>query len=100
MNMMNCFRSSINFKKKIAMSVKNLPISVQLTLSIAAALLIALGSMIVSQHGENKEAALNQARDFAHSTHEITLAGLTGMMITGTVDRRDVEDVGRAVDER
>jgi methyl-accepting chemotaxis protein len=90
MNMMNCFRSSINFKKKIAMSVKNLPISVQLTLSIAAALLIALGSMIVSQHGENKEAALNQARDFAHSTHEITLAGLTGMMITGTVDRRDV----------
>jgi methyl-accepting chemotaxis protein len=87
---MNCFCSSINFKKKIAMSVKNLPISVQLTLSITAALLIALASMIASQHGENKEATLNQARDFAHSTHEITLAGLTGMMITGTVDRRDV----------
>jgi methyl-accepting chemotaxis protein len=72
------------------MNSKCLPISVRLTLSIAAALLIALATMIAWQNNENRKATLDQARDFAHTTHEITLAGLTGMMITGTVDRREV----------
>lgn len=72
------------------MNTKSLPISVRLTLSIVAALLLVISAMIAWQNSENRVATLNQARDFAHSTHEITLASLTGMMITGTVDRREV----------
>ncbi|KAB2918988.1 MAG: methyl-accepting chemotaxis protein [Dechloromonas sp.] len=33
---------------------------------------------------------MRQAQDFAQSIHEMTMAGLTGMMITGTVGQREV----------
>lgn len=38
----------------------------------------------------NRETAVEQARLFSMTMHETTLAGLTGMMITGTVGQRDV----------
>ncbi len=38
----------------------------------------------------NRETAIRQAQDFAQSVHEMTMAGLTGMMITGTVGQREV----------
>ncbi|MBK7898721.1 MAG: methyl-accepting chemotaxis protein [Azonexus sp.] len=38
----------------------------------------------------NRDTAIRQAQDFAHSIHEMTMAGLTGMMITGTVGQREV----------
>ncbi|MFZ4537721.1 methyl-accepting chemotaxis protein [Propionivibrio sp.] len=72
------------------MNANNLSVSVRLTLSIAIALFLTLSAMIAWQNTENREAAHNQARDFAYSAHEMTLAGLTGMMITGTVAQRDV----------
>ena len=38
----------------------------------------------------NRETAIRQAQDFSQSIHEMTMAGLTGMMITGTVGQREV----------
>ena len=38
----------------------------------------------------SRDTAIRQAQDFAHSIHEMTMAGLTGMMITGTVGQREV----------
>jgi len=65
-------------------------IAARLTAAIAVALLFSLSAMIAWENAENRAAALDQARDFAHSIHEMTLAGLTGMMITGTVGQREV----------
>lgn len=39
---------------------------------------------------QQRHAAIEQARDFSTSMHQMTMAGLTGMMITGTVAQRDV----------
>ena len=39
---------------------------------------------------EQKNNAVEQAQDFALSVHQMTLASLTGMMITGTVGQRAV----------
>ncbi|MDP3540424.1 MAG: methyl-accepting chemotaxis protein [Azonexus sp.] len=72
------------------MSLNNISIAGRLTLSIALALLLSLAGMIAWQNAENREAALGQAREFAYSAHEMTLAGLTGMMITGTISQREV----------
>ncbi len=72
------------------MNKSTLPIWLRLTASITATLVFALAAMLYWQNGENREAALNQAADFASSMHQMTLAGLTGMMITGTVAQRDV----------
>ncbi|MEI7430818.1 MAG: methyl-accepting chemotaxis protein, partial [Betaproteobacteria bacterium] len=72
------------------MNVSKLSISVRLTLSITLALLLSLAAMIAWQNNENQKATLSQARDFAYSAHEMTLATLTGMMITGTIGQRDV----------
>ena len=36
------------------------------------------------------DTAIDQAKQFSFSMHEATLAGLTGMMITGTVGQREV----------
>jgi methyl-accepting chemotaxis protein len=69
---------------------KALPIWLRLTVSITLVLTIALAAMFAWQNTENRSAALTQAEDFASSTHQMTLAGLTGMMITGTVNQRDV----------
>jgi methyl-accepting chemotaxis protein len=65
-------------------------IAARLTAAISLALLISLAAMLAWQNAENRAAALDQARDFARSIHEMTLAGLTGMMITGTVGQREV----------
>lgn len=39
---------------------------------------------------QQKKIAVDQARDFAQSVHQMTMAGLTGMMITGSIDKRNV----------
>ena len=39
---------------------------------------------------QQKQIAVDQAKDFAVSVHQMTMAGLTGMMITGTVSQRDI----------
>ena len=63
---------------------------VQLLTTIAGALLVVWVGVIVWQGHVSRQAALAQAEDFSHSMHDATMAGLTGMMVTGTVAQRDV----------
>lgn len=72
------------------MTTKSLPIWLRLTLSIGGALVVALSVMTFWQNTQNRASALAQASDFATSMYQMTLAGLTGMMITGTVGQREV----------
>ena len=62
----------------------------QLLATIAAALLVVWLGVIVWQGYVSRQAALEQAQDFSLSMHNATMAGLTGMMVTGTVGQRDV----------
>ena len=66
------------------------PIWLRLTGAIWLMLVIAWGGMIAWETKVNRETAIDQAQDFANSIHEMTMAGLTGMMITGTVGQREV----------
>ena len=66
------------------------PIWVRLTGAIWLMLILAWGSMIAWETKVNRDTAIDQAKDFASTVNEMTMAGLTGMMITGTVDQRDV----------
>ncbi|HEY0844252.1 MAG TPA: methyl-accepting chemotaxis protein [Noviherbaspirillum sp.] len=63
---------------------------VQLLLTIGAALLVVWTGIIIWQDQVYRKAAIEQASDFSLSMHDMTMAGLTGMMVTGTVKQRDV----------
>ncbi len=63
---------------------------VQLLTTIGAALLVVWTGVIIWQGHVTRQAALDQATDFSSSMHDATMAGLTGMMVTGTVAQRDV----------
>ena len=66
------------------------PIWLRLTGAIWLMLIIAWGGMITWETQATRNIAIDQARDFSHAVNEMTMAGLTGMMITGTVAQRDV----------
>lgn len=68
----------------------NLKIWVRLTAAIWSMLVVVWAGMIYWQTSESREGAIRQAHDFAQSIHEMTMAGLTGMMNTGTVAQREV----------
>ncbi|GGY07748.1 methyl-accepting chemotaxis protein [Paludibacterium paludis] len=51
---------------------------------------MAWGGLIAWETRVSQDIAIDQAKDLAHSMNEMTLAGLTGMMMTGTVAKRDV----------
>ncbi|MDR2030785.1 MAG: methyl-accepting chemotaxis protein [Azoarcus sp.] len=68
----------------------NTPIWMRLTGAIWSMLLIAWGGMIAWETQVNRNVVTDQARDFARTVNEMTMAGLTGMMMTGTVAQRDV----------
>jgi hypothetical protein len=63
---------------------------VQLLSTIAAALVVVWTGVIIWQGHVYREAAIKQSADFSLSMHNATVAGLTGMMVTGTVAQRDV----------
>ena len=63
------------------------PIWLRLTGAIWLMMVAAFGSMIVWETRVNRDMAIEQAKDFAGTVNEMTMAGLTGMMITGTVAR-------------
>ena len=62
------------------------PIWVRLTGAIGILLLIAWAGMIVWGNRANHRIVIDQSKDFAYSVNEMMMAGLTGMMITGTMD--------------
>ncbi|WP_233492973.1 methyl-accepting chemotaxis protein [Chromobacterium sp. ATCC 53434] len=66
------------------------PIWLRLTGAIWTCLVLAWGGLIAWETQASRDIAVEQAKDLAHSMNEMTLAGLTGMMITGTVGQRDV----------
>ncbi|QEL55582.1 methyl-accepting chemotaxis protein [Chromobacterium paludis] len=66
------------------------PIWLRLTGAIWGCLVLAWGGLIAWETRASRDIAVEQAKDLAHSMNEMTLAGLTGMMITGTVGQRDV----------
>ena len=63
---------------------------VQLLTTIGVALLVVWTGVIIWQGHVTRGAALEQATDLSASMHDATMAGLTGMMVTGTVAQRDV----------
>ena len=63
---------------------------VRLTATIWLVLVIAWAGTIFWASEVNRDTAIRQAQDFSGSIHEMTMAGLTGMMITGTVGQREV----------
>uniref|UniRef100_Q47HJ9 Histidine kinase, HAMP region:Bacterial chemotaxis sensory transducer n=1 Tax=Dechloromonas aromatica (strain RCB) TaxID=159087 RepID=Q47HJ9_DECAR len=68
----------------------DLKIWVRLTAAIWVVLAIIWAGAIAWTTQVNRETAIRQAQDFSKSIHEMTMAGLTGMMITGTVGQREV----------
>ena len=68
----------------------DLKIWVRLTAAIWLILAIIWAGAIVWTTQVNRDTAIRQAQDFSQSIHEMTMAGLTGMMITGTVGQREV----------
>ena len=70
--------------------MKNMKIWVQLLITITMALVVVWTGVIIWQNHAYREAAVEQAHGFSLSMHEATMAGLTGMMVTGTVGQRAV----------
>ncbi|MBL8479347.1 MAG: methyl-accepting chemotaxis protein [Sterolibacteriaceae bacterium] len=70
--------------------VSDLKIWIRLTAAIWLMLLVAWVGMVFWESHVNRETAIEQAGEFSNSMHEATMAGLTGMMITGTVAQREV----------
>ncbi len=63
---------------------------VKLTAAIWLMLVVFWTALILWESRVNRQTAIDQARNFSQSMHEATLAGLTGMMITGTINQREV----------
>ena len=72
------------------MRLANMKIWVQLLITIGLALVVVWTAVIIWQNHAYRETAIDQARSFSLSMHDATMAGLTGMMVTGTVQQRDV----------
>jgi methyl-accepting chemotaxis protein len=70
--------------------IVDLKIWMKLTVAIWVMLVLAWTALIFWESHVNRQTAIEQATDFSLSMHEATLAGLTGMMITGTVSQREV----------
>jgi len=68
----------------------NLKIWVQLLITIGLALLVVWTAVIIWQNHAYRQTAIDQARGFSLSMHDATMAGLTGMMVTGTIQQREV----------
>ena len=68
----------------------DLKIWVRLTAAIWVVLALIWAGAIVWTTQVNRDTAIRQAQDFSKSIHEMAMAGLTGMMITGTVGQREV----------
>ncbi|MCL2022722.1 MAG: methyl-accepting chemotaxis protein [Betaproteobacteria bacterium] len=72
------------------MKIRDWKIWVRLTAAIWLVLVVSWAGMIVWEGQKTLEMTIDQAREFSGSIHEMTMAGLTGMMITGTADQREI----------
>ncbi len=81
---------SMSSKNQHTEGRKSLPIWVRLIVVIWLMLVLAWTAKIAWDTRVNRDIAIAQAKDFAGSVNEMTMAGLTGMMITGTIGQRGV----------
>ncbi len=72
------------------MNLSATPTWLRLTLAVWLMLAIALGGMIAWETKVSRDTSIEQAGDFANSIHEMTMAGLTSMMLTGTIGQREL----------
>lgn len=72
------------------MKITRYKIWMQFLVTVAAALTLVWIGVIVWQSQVYRDSALKQAQDYSLSIHNATMAGLTGMMVTGTVGERHV----------
>ena len=72
------------------MHIAKVKIWMQFLTTIALALLVVWTGVIIWQGYVGRQAAIEQAKDYSLSMHDATMAGLTGMMVTGTVAERHV----------
>jgi methyl-accepting chemotaxis protein len=63
---------------------------VKLTAAIWLMLVVFWSGLIFWESHVNRQTAIEQAKGFSLSMHESTLAGLTGMMLTGTIGQREI----------
>ncbi|MBS4098491.1 MAG: HAMP domain-containing protein [Sulfuricella sp.] len=68
----------------------DLKIWIRLVVGISLLLALAWSGMIWWATLEQRETAIGQARNFSQSVYRMTMASLTGMMITGTIAQRAV----------
>jgi methyl-accepting chemotaxis protein len=78
----------MNFCNLGVVKLCNLRIWVRLVAGVSLILLLAWSVMIGWATAEQRETAIRQARDFSQSVHRMTMASLTGMMLTGTIGQR------------
>ena len=72
------------------LNFSNFKIWIRLTVSIWVVLLIAWVGIIFWDSQNSRNAAVDQAESFSMSMYESTLAGLTAMMVTGTMHNRHI----------
>ena len=70
--------------------LRDIRIWVRLVVVILVGTIGAGSSLVYWATLQQKKIAVDQASDFAESVHQMTMAGLTGMMITGSIDKRNV----------
>jgi methyl-accepting chemotaxis protein len=70
--------------------IADLKIWVKLTFAIWLMLVVFWTGLVFWESHVNRQTAIEQAKGFSLSMHEATLAGLTGMMLTGTIGQREV----------
>ena len=68
--------------------INDLPIWVRLVGAMWIILMPAWTGLILWAADQQRQAAIDQAQAFTSTLHEMTLAGLTTMMITGTISQR------------
>ncbi len=70
--------------------IADLKIWVKLTAAIWLMLVVFWTGLVLWESHVNRQTAIEQAKGFSLSMHEATLAGLTGMMLTGTIAQREI----------
>ncbi|HET9576327.1 MAG TPA: EAL domain-containing protein [Usitatibacter sp.] len=68
----------------------SLSIRARIVLAVVLVAILTGGGMLTWAAHAQRKATIAQARDFAESVHQLALAGLTAMMITGTQEHRAV----------
>ncbi|MDO8931069.1 MAG: methyl-accepting chemotaxis protein [Rhodocyclaceae bacterium] len=70
--------------------LRNLKIWVRLVVGISLILVIAVSGLTAWTTFKQRQTAIQQAQDFSMSVHRMTMASLTGMMLTGTIAQRGI----------